>query len=184
MKRFHGKIRPERPFFRAACQGTGARNRHVRQPESPCMSDTLAANPDTIDGGSRLTFPLVVDLDGTFLKVDTIYELFAAALFDKPLLTIISLLELRNGIAAFKRRLSAISPLNVGELSAREGLLAYLHEQAAAGREIHLATAAWRSIALGVAERFPIFRSVQGTDEHVNLKGAKKAERLSQLFPD
>ena len=69
------------------------------------MTDTLAANPDTVDGGSRLTFPLVVDLDGTFLKVDLIYELFVAALFDKPLPTIVSLLESRNGIAAFKRRL-------------------------------------------------------------------------------
>src|SRR3954451_17504618 len=109
------EITRECHFFRTACQATQARNRHVRQLESPCMTVTLAADSDTIDGGSRLTFPLVVDLDGTFLKVDTIYELFAAALFDKPLLTIISLLELRNGIAAFKRRLSAISPLNVGE---------------------------------------------------------------------
>src|SRR4051812_3875257 len=183
MRRFQGKIRPERPFFRAACQGTGARNRHVRQPESPCMTDTLAANPDMIDGSSRLTFPLVVDLDGTLLKVDSIYELFVAALFNKPLPTIVSLLELRNGIAAFKRRLSEISPLNVGELPVREGFLAYLNEQAAAGREIHLATAAWRSIALGVAERFPIFKTVQSTDEHINLKGVKKAERLSRLFP-
>jgi 4-hydroxybenzoate polyprenyltransferase/phosphoglycolate phosphatase-like HAD superfamily hydrolase len=148
------------------------------------MTETLAANPDTIDGGSRVAFPLVVDLDGTLLKVDSIYELFVAALFNKPLLTIVSLLELRNGIAAFKRRLCEISPLNIDELSVREGLLAYLHEQAAAGREMHLATAAWRTIAFGIAERFPIFKTVQSTDEHANLKGAKKAERLSGLFPD
>jgi hypothetical protein len=130
------------------------------------MTDTIAANIETIDGGSRLTFPLVVDLDNTLLKVDSIYELFVAALFDKPLLTIGSLFELRSGIAAFKRRLSEISPANVGELPVREGLLAYLNEQAAAGREIHLATAAWRSVALAVAEKFPIFKTVQSRRAH------------------
>lgn len=128
--------------------------------------------------------PLVVDLDGTLLKVDTLYELFASAIFAKPVQTLLSLLALRNGRASFKRRLSTIAALDVASLPAREDLLDYLKQEAAAGREIHLATAADRIIATAVADRFPIFKSVQSSDHNFNLKGPHKAERLKEIFPE
>ena len=128
--------------------------------------------------------PLVVDLDDTLLKVDTLYELFASAFFAKPTQTLLSLLALRDGRAAFKRRLSTIATLDVASLPAREDLLAYLNQEAAAGREIHLATAADRIVARAVAERFLIFKSVQSTDHDSNLKGPHKAERLKAIFPE
>ncbi len=127
--------------------------------------------------------PLVVDLDDTLLRVDTLYELFVLGLFTKPVQTLSSLLALKSGKAAFKRRLSGIAQLDVGSLPVREELLAYLRQEAATGREIHLATAAGAAVAAGVAERFAIFQSVQSTDRDVNLKGPRKAERLKQLFP-
>lgn len=125
-----------------------------------------------------------MDLDSTLLRVDTIYEMFAAGLFSKPLPTLLALLDLRHGIAAFKRRLSEVAPLDVESLPVRGELVTYLEEQAASGREIHLATAADKTIATRVAERFPLFRSVNATADRVNLKGAAKAARLRQLFPD
>jgi UbiA prenyltransferase family len=133
----------------------------------------LQDHPDPV--GARTALPLVVDLDETLLRVDT--------LFTRPVQTLLSLFALKNGIAAFKRRLSGIAQLDVGSLPVREELLAYLKQEAAAGREIHLATAAEQAVAAGVAERFSIFRSVQGTDHDVNLKGPRKAERLKELFP-
>jgi 4-hydroxybenzoate polyprenyltransferase/phosphoserine phosphatase len=141
----------------------------------------LQDHPDPV--GARTALPLVVDLDGTLLRVDTLYELFVLGLFTRPVQTLLSLFALKNGIAAFKRRLSGIAQLDVGSLPVREELLAYLKQEAAAGREIHLATAAEQAVAAAVAERFSIFRSVQGTDHDVNLKGPRKAERLKGLFP-
>ena len=69
-------------------------------------------------------------------------------------------------------------------LPVRDDLLAYLNQEAAAGREIHLATAADRTVATAIAQRFPIFKSVQSTDQNFNLKGPHKAARLKELFPD
>lgn len=127
--------------------------------------------------------PLVVDLDGTFLKVDSLFEVFAAGLFARPVRTLLSLLTLRNGIAAFKQQLTQAVDPDVSHFPLREDLIAYLGEEAAAGREIHLATAADQVIAARIAPRFPPFSSVNGTAGGLNLKGGNKADRLRQLFP-
>ncbi len=133
---------------------------------------------------AQTALPLAVDLDGTLLKVDTLYELVVSGLFARPVQTLLSVFALRNGIAAFKRRLSQIAKLEVATLPVRDELLAYLRHESAAGREIHLATAADAVVAAGVAERFPIFQTVQSTDQGINLKGANKAARLKNLLPD
>ena len=90
---------------------------------------------------------MVVDLDGTLLKVDTLYELFVSGLFTAPARTLLSLLALRDGVAAFKGHLSKIVRLDAGALPVRDDLYEYLMEERAAGREIHLATAADQRIA-------------------------------------
>src|SRR5207253_84620 len=115
--------------------------------------------------------PLIVDLDGTFLKVDSLFETFAAGLFAKPLSSLLAILELRHGISAFKQRLTRVAEPDVESFPVREEVLAYLEHEAQSGREIHLATAADRVIALQVAKRFPLFKSVNGTVGDVNLKG-------------
>ena len=35
-----------------------------------------------------------------------------------------------------------------------------------------------------MAARFPFFKTAQGTDQNLNLKGSSKAQRLRDLFPD
>jgi 4-hydroxybenzoate polyprenyltransferase/phosphoserine phosphatase len=128
--------------------------------------------------------PLIVDLDGTFLKVDSLFETFTAGLFASPLRSLLAILELRHGISAFKQRLTRVAEPDVESFPIREELLAYLEQEAQSGREIHLATAADRVIALQVAKRFPLFKSVNGTVGDVNLKGQNKADRLLQQFSD
>lgn len=132
---------------------------------------------------TRPTLPLVVDLDGTFLKVDALFEMFAAGLFSRPVQTILVLGKLRFGIAAFRRSLSELVQLDVGSFPVRENLLAYLEEQAAAGRDIHLATTADDSVAARVAELYPVFKSASGTEPGINLWGPNKAKKLQELFP-
>ncbi len=150
---------------------------------------TCSASPGSDDArinatGEALPLPLVVDLDGTLLKVDTLFELFVRGAFTVPLQTVSALLALNKGIAPFKRRLSEIAELDVESLPVRDDLLEYLNEQAASGRELHLATAADQSIADAVGARFPIFKTVQGTTPDENLKGPNKAARLVRQFPE
>jgi hypothetical protein len=77
---------------------------------------TLARDFGDRNGGLT-TIPLVVDLDGTLLKVDTLYERFPSGLSTKPAQTLLSLFMLRNGIAAFKHRFC-----NIALLAAYENL--------------------------------------------------------------
>lgn len=128
--------------------------------------------------------PLVVDLDHTFLLVDTLYELFALVLFRNPFKALLALLALRNGKAAFKHALNQIASLNAGTLPVRKDLADFLRAEHKKGRPIHLATAADRGIANKIAEQYPIFRSVHCTENGLNLKAAAKAKRLCELFPD
>jgi 4-hydroxybenzoate polyprenyltransferase len=89
-----------------------------------------------------------------------------------------------DGVAAYKERLSEIAEIDCATLPLNEPLVEYLRSEAARGREIHLATAADRSLAEAVAERLDLFASVQASEGGHNLKGPRKAERLQQAFPD
>ncbi|RJF70780.1 UbiA family prenyltransferase [Rhodopseudomonas palustris] len=128
--------------------------------------------------------PLVVDLDDTLLKVDTLYEQFASGLLTRPWAAIGALLALSGGKAAFKRRLSGLANVDVEHLPVREELFGYLVEQAAMGRELHLVSAADQTIVSRVAERFQIFNSATGTEPGLNLKGINKAAHLAARFPE
>jgi 4-hydroxybenzoate polyprenyltransferase len=128
--------------------------------------------------------PLVVDLDGTLLRGDTLYETFAAAFFKQPLATLKATVQgLSGGRAVLKRRLCELAPIEVETLPIRGELLAYLGDQKSRGRSLHLATAADRSIATRVAETVGLFDGVYATDGDINLKGRAKAEALTAAFP-
>ncbi|UYO53116.1 UbiA family prenyltransferase [Rhodopseudomonas palustris] len=127
--------------------------------------------------------PLAVDLDGTLLHIDTLYELFALALFRVPVQALLALFELRYGIAAFKRRLCDMAALDWTLLPARDALVEYLAEEAAAGREVHLVSAADQQIVSKIAKRFPFIQSSIGSGDGVNLKGHAKARKLCERFP-
>ncbi|MBN8998348.1 MAG: haloacid dehalogenase-like hydrolase, partial [Rhizobiales bacterium] len=142
----------------------------------------IAAIGTTEAAGSRL--PLVVDMDGTLLKVDTLYESFATAVFSRPLAAIAALAELRRGIAAFKAALAAVALPDAEVMPVREDLVDYLNEQRAGGRPVHLATAANEAIARRLIEHHPLFDELHASDHAGNLKGAAKAARLASAFPD
>lgn len=132
-----------------------------------------------------LPVDLVVDLDGTLCRVDTLHETFAQALFSRPLGAVKALLGLPlHGRARFKARMSALAAIDAHTLPLNDDLLDWLHEQRDAGRRLHLATAADAAIAARVADRLQIFDSIHASENGQNLKGAAKALRLEQHFPD
>lgn len=130
------------------------------------------------------TLPLIVDLDGTLLRTDTLVEAFAQGLFTQPGTVANACLKLLQGRAAFKRRLASGVELDFDSLPVREDLLAFLESEKAAGREIHLVTAADQSVADQAARRFAVFDSATGTSTRVNLKGPNKQRYLRDRFPD
>lgn len=128
--------------------------------------------------------PLVVDLDGTLLKVDTLHEGFVLLVCRRPLQALAALwLLLTKGRAAMKAKISTFDVLDIETLPVREDLARWLGEQADAGRELHLVTAADHSVAQRIAARVGIFVTAVGSDGTDNLKGPKKADYLTATFP-
>jgi 4-hydroxybenzoate polyprenyltransferase len=126
--------------------------------------------------------PIVVDLDHTLLRTDTLDESFVRALFHYPATAAAAVLALPRGRLAVKSILAEGVPLEGAELPLREELLDWLRARATEGHALHLCTAAHQSVADAVAAELGLFESVIGSRGH-NLKGEAKAATLVQLFP-
>jgi 4-hydroxybenzoate polyprenyltransferase len=118
--------------------------------------------------------PLFVDLDGTLIRSDTLWESFAIALRSGPWRTAVGITALARGKAALKRSLGQLGPIDPAALPYREGFLEWLREEKAGGRRIVLATAADRAVAESVAGHLGVFESVLASDGSHNLKGHAK----------
>jgi len=126
--------------------------------------------------------PLAVDLDGTLVQGDTLYELFFACLRRNPLALLRVPLWMLAGRDVLKRRLAeAVDPAGVA-LVFHAPVLEWLRREAEAGRRIVLATAADRAVAEAVAARLDLFDTVLATEPGRNLRGPAKAEALVARF--
>jgi 4-hydroxybenzoate polyprenyltransferase/phosphoglycolate phosphatase-like HAD superfamily hydrolase len=129
--------------------------------------------------------PLVVDLDGTLVRTDTLWESFFAAWARSLWLPILALALLFRGRAALKQTLTARaldSRLTVETLPYNEAVLTRLRDARAAGRTTVLATAADEKVANAVAAHLGLFDRVYASDGQTNLKSQNKAQKLISEF--
>jgi 4-hydroxybenzoate polyprenyltransferase/phosphoserine phosphatase len=126
--------------------------------------------------------PLVVDLDGTLLRTDTLVELLFALGRRQPWRLPLLPLWLLQGRAALKQRLATSTPLPVHDLPVTADLLAYLQAQRQQGRRLVLASGADTTVARAVAAELGLFDTVIASDGVVNLSGRRKRDRLVELF--
>jgi 4-hydroxybenzoate polyprenyltransferase len=128
--------------------------------------------------------PLVLDLDGTLLATDVLIESLVAFVFRNPANLFRVLGWLAQGRATLKRKLAEAGLLDLTSLPFREEVVDYARAEAAAGREVHVATAADQALAQALLEPLDFIQGVHGSDGVVNLKGRRKAEALAERFPD
>ena len=125
--------------------------------------------------------PLCVDLDGTLVRTDTLFDTFITAA--RKISTLVKIpFWLIQGKAKFKANLAQEAGLDAALLPYNGPLLAYLHEQKSRGRYLVLATAANQSIAHKVNQHLRLFDEIIASDETQNLRGEKKAEALAERF--
>ncbi|MDI3307964.1 MAG: UbiA family prenyltransferase [Acetobacteraceae bacterium] len=136
----------------------------------------------TTEGRSDL-LPLAVDLDGTLLATDVLHEGLVCALLRHPATLPRLFTALAEGRAAFKRRVTEIVPPLAEALPLRLSFLEWLQGQHAAGRSLHLVTAADQRVADAVAAHLGIFDSATGSDGRRNLRSGEKAAFLRRRFP-
>lgn len=125
---------------------------------------------------------LVVDLDGTLIKTDLLYETFWHAISTRGLGALGSLMRLQRGRAALKSHLADKSELDVGELPLNQDVLNYIEGRRQEGGDVILCTASDQRLAEQIADHVGGFDAVYGSDVTINLKGAEKAKFLIEKF--
>ena len=125
---------------------------------------------------------LCVDLDGTVIRGDLLWECVLALLKTRPFTLLLLPLWMIRGKAHLKRQLAARTQLNPARLPYRDEVLELIRKERRTGRKVALVTAADRELAEVIARYLDLFDEVHASDGVVNLIGASKAEFLAQRF--
>ncbi len=132
-------------------------------------SPTTAVSNDSLN-----TRPLVIDLDGTLVATDTLWESLLLLARDRPA----DLLKLpvwaAAGRAAFKQKLAQRVRLDPAALPYRQPVLSFLRQQKQQGRQLILATGADQRTAKRVAQHLQLFDDVIASDGITNYTGKRK----------
>jgi 4-hydroxybenzoate polyprenyltransferase/phosphoserine phosphatase len=125
---------------------------------------------------------LCVDLDGTLIRGNVLWECVLVLLKTRPITLLLLPFWLLAGRASFKQKLAARIHLNPACLPYRQQVLNLIRQEKATGRRIALVTAADRELAETISSYLGLFDEVHASDGELNLKGANKAVFLAQHF--
>ncbi len=128
------------------------------------------------------TIPLCVDLDGTLIKTDMLWESVVRLLKKNPLALVSILFWWTRGRAFLKQQLAARVAVDAASLPVNEKFLAWLRAEKKNGRKIVLATASELKMAQPVADRFGLFDEVLASDGKTNLRSENKLRALTEKF--
>ena len=148
------------------------------------MSPSAAAWDELWEEETARSRPLCVDLDGTLVSTDTLWESVLWLRRRRPWLLLLAPIWLCHGRAYFKRAVAARATLDPAALPYREDLVAALRRSKALGRKLVLAAASDRAIAERVALHLGLFDEVVSSDGEANLRAATKRERLAHEYGD
>ncbi|MDP3860920.1 MAG: UbiA family prenyltransferase [Phaeovulum sp.] len=121
--------------------------------------------------------PLVLDVDGTFLKTDMLLEAFWCGLGRAPFATLACLRHLAHP-ARLKAELARVAPLRTDLLPLNPEVAALALASHAEGREVVLASASDVTQVARLAADYGFSTQVYASDGAVNLKGEAKAQAL------
>ena len=134
------------------------------------------------DGADERAIPLVIDLDETLTRVDTLHEsaIGLLALGAPDLLACMR--AAFHGKAAVKAAVADRTLPDASRLPYREEVLELIRAARAEGRAVHLVTAADQRIADAVSGHLGLFDGAHGSDGRTNLGGETKARFLVERF--
>jgi 4-hydroxybenzoate polyprenyltransferase/phosphoserine phosphatase len=126
--------------------------------------------------------PLCVDLDGTLVNTDMLWESVVNVVLRKPMTLPSLCASLWQGRAALKRRAALLAKVNVRNLPYNTELLTFLEREKASRRHLVLVTGTDELLATQVNDHLQIFHDVIGSNGILNLTGTNKRDRLVKLF--
>ncbi len=129
-----------------------------------------------------MMIPLVVDLDGTLIKSDLLYESFLLLLARSPVAAVKAAAALRQGKAELKCRIADEAVIEMETLPFNEDVLRFIEAARAEGRKVYIASASDRRYAEALADHLGLFDGVFGSEPGTNLAGETKAQKLCAEF--
>jgi apolipoprotein N-acyltransferase len=126
--------------------------------------------------------PLVVDLDGTLIRTDLLWESLARLMRQNPFWIFPVLFWWTRGRACLKKHLAQRVKIDPTTLPYQQKFLTFLREQKAAGRKLVLATASDLQMALPVTNQIGVFDEVLASDGKTNLRSENKLKALTEKF--
>lgn len=126
--------------------------------------------------------PLVVDLDGTLIFTDMLYESAIQFLKKKPWGLFSLFFKLLQGKASLKSFLAKNVAIQADILPYNQTLINYIKQQKKMGQKVILCTATHSKIAENIASYLNLFDEVIASDANKNIIGEKKADILNQTF--
>src|SRR4029079_7447481 len=111
-----------------------------------------------------MNIPLCVDLDGTLIKSDLLFESFLLLVKKNPFFLFFCVMWLFKGKANFKHQIAKRIEINPAQLPYTTNFLDYLLQEKANGRKIILTTASNQKLAQQVADHLGIFSEVIASD--------------------
>ena len=125
--------------------------------------------------------PLVLDIDGTLLRTDMLFENFWAGLGTDPIRTINAGAALFRKPARLKEAIYNIADIRVDLLPVNTEVLEFAKAAQADGREVILASASDERLVQALADHHGFDGAIGSKDGH-NLKGANKAAALVERY--
>lgn len=126
--------------------------------------------------------PLAVDLDGTLIHSDMMWESLARLLREKPFTVFAVPFWWRCGRAHLKQQLAAHVRVDATTLPYSVEFLAWLREEKQSGRKLVLATASDLKMAEPVARHIGLFDEVLASDGKINLRDNAKRAALTRKY--
>ena len=126
--------------------------------------------------------PLALDIDGTFLKTDMLFECFWAGLSRAPWKTLKVAVRHMGDPAKLKHELAGLANLRTDLLPVNQPVAALAEQAKAQGREVVLASASDQELVKRLASENGLSARVIASDGVTNMKGSKKADALVDAF--
>lgn len=126
--------------------------------------------------------PLVLDVDGTLLRTDLLFETFWLALGTSFWLTLRVLVTCWRRPAILKYKLCEIAQPDMELVPVHEDILARALKARSNGRAVHLASGSTQHLVDALAARFGFTGVHFGSDQNTNLTQSAKAALLLRKF--
>lgn len=128
--------------------------------------------------------PLCVDLDGSLIASDTLWEGLAALLMQKPLMIFQVIGWLFAGKAVLKKNVAEYTDRSGEDWPVREEVVSYIKLAKSEGRKVYLVTGAAQKTAESISDHLGLFDGVYHSDDTLNLTSTRKRDKLIEEFGD